>query len=110
MAGIVKRRISVNPYCEFCSTLIFEREQIFQRCDRYNARAHVKAGRAYTGVRIINYIVDNRKWVVEKQTRSFARIRFCPVCGYDYVEDKAYNGKKYVAPRSVNRLPEGRKE
>lgn len=106
--GTLKRKISGNPFCEFCSTLMFERELIFRRCDNYNNRAHVKAGRAYSGVRIINYIVDNRKWVVEKQTRSFARIRFCPICGYDFVEGKVYDGKLYKTPYSINNPPKGK--
>ena len=85
MPTLQKRDVKGNPYCDFCATMRFERCQIFDRCVRYNAQAHVKTGRAFTAVRIINYISDKRKWVVEKQSKSFSQLRFCPVCGFDYV-------------------------
>ena len=45
-----------------------------------------------------------RKMVMEKQSKHF-QFRFCPVCGYDYVQQKEFDGKLYKAPFSVNKLP-----
>lgn len=104
MATLSRRTIIGNIDCEFCQHLLFDRSQMFERCRRYNLRAHAKTGRAYTAVRCIHYIVDNRKWVVEKQSRHF-QFRFCPVCGYDYVERKKFDGKLYKAPFSINNVP-----
>lgn len=107
MPRMQARIVKGDPFCEFCSTMMFTRKLIFDRCDRYNARAHIKTAHAFTGVRIINYIVDNRKWVVEKQSKCFAQLRFCPVCGFDFVEQKRYDGKKYKTAFGVNKLPGG---
>ena len=107
MAGRIlqTRDIVGNPAkCDFCATLSFERALVFDRCRRYNAQAHVKTGHAYSGVRLINYILDNRKMVMEKQSKHF-QFRFCPVCGYDYVQQKEFDGKLYKAPFSINKLP-----
>lgn len=100
---LVKKNIVGDPTCEFCSSLTFQRLRMFDRCKRYNAQAHVKTGHAYTGVRLINYIRDNRHMVAEKQSMIFSAIRFCPICGYDYVQQMAYDGKKYKTPISINR-------
>ena len=105
MPTLQKRDVKGNPYCDFCATMRFERCQIFDRCVRYNAQAHVKTGRAFTAVRIINYISDKRKWVVEKQSKSFSQLRFCPVCGFDYVRQEEYDGRKYKTPFNINALP-----
>lgn len=104
MQRLTKQDIKGNPKCDFCATLRFERCRIFERCMRYNAQAHVKTGHAASAVRIINYIKDNRKWVVEKQSKHFS-FRFCPVCGYDYLQQKEYNGKEYRAVYNINNLP-----
>lgn len=98
-----KKTIIGSPFCDFCATLAFERQMIIERCNRYNMRSHTKTGNPYSGVRIISYISDKRTRVVEKQSKSFSQLRFCPVCGYDYVEDKEFNGKKYKQVNDINK-------
>lgn len=104
MAGrmLQKKDIRGTITCEFCQTLLFERSRAFERCNKYNEKAHVKTGHACSAVRIVNYIIDNRKWVMEKETRKSFQFRFCPVCGFDYVENKEFDGKKYKTPMSLN--------
>lgn len=94
--GNLRKQIMGNPYCEFCSTLKFERSVLQERCDRYNFKAHVKSGRANSGVIINNYITDHKTRVYEKKTKTFTKLRFCPICGYDYVEGKQYDGRLYI--------------
>lgn len=98
-----KKDIRGSYTCEFCQTLLFERSRAFERCARYNAQTHVKSGHAYSAVRLINYIIDNRKWVMEKQSKHFL-FRFCPVCGFDYIENKEFDGKKYKTLMNINRV------
>lgn len=104
MAGRIlqAREIIGKPAtCDFCAALSFERPVVFDRCKRYNAQAHVKKAHAYSGVRIVNYILDSRHCVFEKRSKIF-QFRFCPVCGYDYYENKEYDGNKYNRPVNIN--------
>lgn len=105
MPTLQKQDVRGNPFCEFCSKLLFSRHQMFERCKRYNAKAHVKKGRAYTGVKIVNYIVDDRTRVVEEDSKIISQLRFCPICGFDYVQQKKYDGKNYKTPFNINKLP-----
>lgn len=95
MSGL-RKYIKSNPYCEFCATLKFERSILQEKCERYNFNAHVKTGRPHSGVIINNYITDKRARIYERKTKTFSNIRFCPVCGYDFVEGKQYDGKLYI--------------
>lgn len=105
MPTLQKKIVKGDPFCEFCSTMMFTRKLIFDRCERYNKKSHVKSAHAFTGVRIVNYIVDNRKWVVEEQSKCYAQLRFCPICGFDFVRQEKYDGKKYKTAFGVNKLP-----
>ena len=95
MSGL-KRNIMGNPFCDFCATLKFERMMLNERCAKMNYKAHVKTNTPYSGVIINNYIVDQRKRIYEKNTKTFSKLRFCPVCGFDYVENRQYDGKFYI--------------
>lgn len=85
-----------NPFCEFCSTFEYERSLMEDRCYRYNKKAHVKGANYRQAVYILTYITDNRTRVVEKTSKPFRQIRFCPICGYDYVAERPYQGKHYT--------------
>lgn len=85
----------INVHCDFCLTLQYERWLIEDRRDKYNRKAHVKRAVMRQGVIINNYVNDNHERVIEKQTRTFSKIRFCPICGFDYIEGRPYDGRKY---------------
>ena len=99
----LRKNVIGNPYCDFCGTLKFERGLMFDWVEKYKIRAHVKTANAYTGVKLVNYACDNRFKIREKQTKLFNKIRFCPICGYDYVNQEVYNGKLYLAA-NINTL------
>ncbi len=100
-----RRMIIGNPFCSFCSTLKYERATMFDWCDNYNRKQHTKSGNALSGVKIINFVMDNRFRVKEKESKIFSNIRFCPICGFDYVKQKQYDGQFYVA-MNLNKLYE----
>lgn len=85
-----------NPFCDFCSTFEYERSLMEDRCIKYNKRSHYKHAHYRQSIVILTYITDNKTRVIEKKTKPFKNIRFCPVCGYDYVAERPYNGKHYT--------------
>ena len=102
---IFRRVIMGNVFCTFCSTLKYERVATFDKADRRNQKAHTKSSNALTGVKLINFITDNRTRVYEKESKIFSNIRFCPICGFDYVKQRQYDGQYYVA-MDLNKLYE----
>ena len=94
--GNLKKQMMGNPFCDFCATLKFERTLLHNECLKRNYKAHVKTNKAYSGVIINNYICDQRKRVYEKKTKTFSNLRFCPICGFDFVEGKQYDGRFYI--------------
>lgn len=57
-----------------------------ERCTKYNRASHVKAGILRQGVKITSYVNDNHRRVIEKDTKVFPKIRYCPICGFDYIK------------------------
>lgn len=97
MSDINRRRkdFKINVRCDFCLSLQYERWLMQDRCWKYNRASHVKRAVVRQGVIINNYVTDNHERVIEKQTKTFPQIRFCPLCGFDYIEGKYYDGTKY---------------
>lgn len=84
-----------NPHCDFCARMKFERGLLQDQLEKYEKKSHVKGNFAYQGIVLTNYIMDHRKMVYEKRTRIYSKVRFCPICGYDYVRHEKYTGKQY---------------
>lgn len=87
--------IKINRECDYCLAFQYERWLMMERCEKYNRSSHVKGAVTRQGVKIINYVTLNHKRVIEKETKIFPKIRFCPVCGFDYIEGVPYDGRKY---------------
>lgn len=85
----------INRECDFCLALQYERWLMEERCETYNRVSHVKGAKTRQGVKITNYVTLKRTRVIEKDTKIFPHIRFCPVCGFNYMEGTFYDGRKY---------------
>lgn len=90
-----QKYIKINRECDFCLALQYERWLMEERCETYNRLSHVKGAVTRQGVKITNYVTLKKTRVIEKDTKIFPKFRFCPVCGFDYIEGVPYDGKKY---------------
>lgn len=90
-----KKDFEINYRCDFCLALQYEWWLLLDRRDKYNKAAHVKKAVAHQGIILNNYVTDNHERVIEKHTKTFNKIRFCPVCGFNYIEGKPYDGREY---------------
>lgn len=95
MASKRKKDFKINHRCDFCLALQYEWWLIEERRERYNKAAHVKKAISHQGIIINNYVTDNHERVIEKHTKTFNKIRFCPMCGFNYIEGKFYDGREY---------------